>query len=160
MVSLISNTNNSIYYQSFVYTQFNAFKCCYVSLTIQLNISHLFTHSTTGWSHNQNYSMTVKFSIAPKVIICQLNWVESWYFLAILRIIIWMLHNLWTIDFNNLLMNIISLCHEYYKLATIVEGDPKAPFSIATTPRCRGGRYSIPRIAPLYPWTVPYNAEC
>ena len=25
------------------------------------------------------------------------------------------------------------------KLATIVEGDPKAPFSIATTPRCRGG---------------------
>ena len=37
------------------------------------------------------------------------------------------------------------------KLATIVEGDPKAPFSIATTPRCRGGRYSIPRIAPLYP---------
>ena len=46
------------------------------------------------------------------------------------------------------------------KLATIVEGDPKAPFSIATTPRCTGGRYSIPRIAPLYPWTVPYNAEC
>ena len=46
------------------------------------------------------------------------------------------------------------------KLATIVEGDPKAPFSIATTPRCRGGRYSIPRIVPLYPWTVPYNAEC
>ena len=46
------------------------------------------------------------------------------------------------------------------KLATIVEGDPKAPFSIATSPRCRGGRYSIPWIAPLYPWTVPYNAEC
>ena len=48
----------------------------------------------------------------------------------------------------------------WWKLATIVEGDPKAPFSIATTPRCRGGRYSIPWIAPLYPWTVPYNAEC
>ena len=30
------------------------------------------------------------------------------------------------------------------KYATIVEGDPKAPFSIATTPRCRGGRYSFP----------------
>ena len=41
--------------------------------------------------------------------------------------------------------------HNKSKLATIVEGDPKAPFSIATTPRCRGGRYSIPRIAPLYP---------
>ena len=46
------------------------------------------------------------------------------------------------------------------KLATIVEGYPKAPFSIATTPRCRGGRYSFPRISPLYPWSVPYNAEC
>ena len=29
-------------------------------------------------------------------------------------------------------------------MATIVEGNPKAPFSIATTPRCRGGRYSFP----------------
>ena len=37
------------------------------------------------------------------------------------------------------------------KLATIVEGDPKAPFSIATTPSCRGGRYPFPWIAPLYP---------
>ena len=39
----------------------------------------------------------------------------------------------------------------HYKLATLLEGDPKAPFSIATTPRCRGGRYSFPLIAPLYP---------
>ena len=47
----------------------------------------------------------------------------------------------------------VCVCVYIYKvkLATIVEGDPKAPFSIATTPRCRGGRYSIPRIAPLYP---------
>ena len=37
------------------------------------------------------------------------------------------------------------------KLATVVEGDQKAPFSIATTPRCRGDRYSFPWIAPLYP---------
>ena len=45
-------------------------------------------------------------------------------------------------------------------LVTVVEGDPKAPFSIATTPRFRGGRYSFPWIAPLYPWYVPYIAEC
>ena len=44
------------------------------------------------------------------------------------------------------------------KLATIVEGDLKAPFSIATTPRYRGGRYSISYIALLTPWYVPYNA--
>ena len=39
-------------------------------------------------------------------------------------------------------------------------GDPMAPFSKATTSRCRGGRYSIFWIAPLYPWSLPYNAEC
>ena len=30
------------------------------------------------------------------------------------------------------------------KLATLVECDPKAPFSITPTPRCKGGHYSIP----------------
>ena len=37
------------------------------------------------------------------------------------------------------------------KLATVVEDDPKAPFSIATTLKCKRGRYSFPWIAPLYP---------
>ena len=37
------------------------------------------------------------------------------------------------------------------KWATVVEADPKAPFSVGTTPRCREGCYSFPRIAPLYP---------
>ena len=46
------------------------------------------------------------------------------------------------------------------ELVILVEGNQKAPFSIATTPKCRGGRYSLPRIAPLYPWYIPYNAEC
>ena len=36
------------------------------------------------------------------------------------------------------------------KFATVVDGDPKAPFSIATTPKCREGRYSIPWIVPVY----------
>ena len=45
------------------------------------------------------------------------------------------------------------------KLVTLVEGDPKAPFSTATTLRCREGCYSIPWIAPLYPWFISYNAE-
>ena len=42
---------------------------------------------------------------------------------------------------------------------TVVEGDPTAPFSIASTPRCRGGRYSFPWIAPLYPSSLPYTTE-
>ena len=45
-------------------------------------------------------------------------------------------------------------------MATIVEGDPKAPFSKATTPGCEGGRYSFPWIVPIYSWSLPYNAEC
>ena len=45
-------------------------------------------------------------------------------------------------------------------MATVVEGDPKVPFWIATTLRCRGGRYSFSWIAPLYHWSVPYNAQC
>ena len=43
----------------------------------------------------------------------------------------------------------------YSKLATIVEGDPKAPFSLATKAKCRGERYSFPWIDLLYPWSLP-----
>ena len=54
-----------------------------------------------------------------------------------------------------------NLCYIYIsKLATVVEGDQEAPFSIATTPRCMGGRYFFLRIAPVYSWYVPYIAEC
>ena len=56
-------------------------------------------------------------------------------------------------------VNMVFECKQV-KLATVVKGDPKAPFSIATTPRCRGGRYTFPWIAPLYTWYVPYNTEC
>ena len=34
--------------------------------------------------------------------------------------------------------------YDKVKLATFVEGNQKAPFSIATTSRRRGGRYSFP----------------
>ena len=46
------------------------------------------------------------------------------------------------------------------KLANVVEGDPKAPLSIATTPRLRGGRYFVRLIATIYPWSVFYIAKC
>ena len=41
-------------------------------------------------------------------------------------------------------------------MATVVKADQKAPFSIATTLRCREGCYSFPLIATLYPWYIPY----
>ena len=37
----------------------------------------------------------------------------------------------------------------YIKLATVVESDPKAPFSVATTQKSREGRYFFPWIVPL-----------
>ena len=47
------------------------------------------------------------------------------------------------------------------KLAILVEDYPKAPFLIATTTKSMGRRYSIPWIAPLYPWLpLPYSTEC
>ena len=47
----------------------------------------------------------------------------------------------------------------YISRLTVVDNSLKAPLSIATTLRCRGGHYSFPWIAPLYSWSVPYNAE-
>ena len=51
---------------------------------------------------------------------------------------------------NSLSMDDYIYIYIYIKLATLVEGDPKASFSIAITPRCREGCYSFPWIAPLY----------
>ena len=48
----------------------------------------------------------------------------------------------------------------FVKLTTIVEGNLKALFSIVTTPRYRGGHYSIPWIALVYSRSLPYTAEC
>ena len=45
------------------------------------------------------------------------------------------------------------------KLATLVEGDQKAPFSIATTPRCRGALILSFDCSTLT-LIVPYNTEC
>ena len=53
---------------------------------------------------------------------------------------------------ENIYVNIVKV-----KLVTLVEGNQKVPFSIATTSRCRGGCYSFPWIAPLYHWSLPYK---
>ena len=37
-----------------------------------------------------------------------------------------------------------------HRLVSKVEGNPKAPIPIATTPKCREVCYSFPWIAPLY----------
>ena len=46
-------------------------------------------------------------------------------------------------------------------MVTVVEGDPKAPFSIATTLRCREGRHYFPWIAPLtlYQYLIMLNVK-
>ena len=37
----------------------------------------------------------------------------------------------------------------YISWPTIIRGNPRAHFSIATTPKCRGGHHSFPWIVPL-----------
>ncbi len=51
------------------------------------------------------------------------------------------------------------ILHIIIKLVTIVEGDPKAPFSIATTPRCSGGWYSFPWIALFDPYLIMLSVK-
>ena len=65
----------------------------------------------------------------------------------------------WHIKLCGLFNAKVILVEEQSKLATLVKDGLKAPFSIATTPRWRGRHHSIPWIAPLYPWSLPYNAE-
>ena len=52
-------------------------------------------------------------------------------------------------EVNNIAMNLNSVrwahfIHIKMKLATVFEGNPKAPFSIVITPRCTGGGYFFP----------------
>ena len=54
---------------------------------------------------------------------------------------------------------VVSL-HSKVKLAIVVKGNPKALFSLATTTRYRGRHYSFSWIAPLYTWSILYNAGC
>ena len=37
------------------------------------------------------------------------------------------------------------------------QGQPKSPFSLATTPKCREGLYFIPSIALFFPWSVRHQ---
>ena len=45
-------------------------------------------------------------------------------------------------------------------MATVVEGDQKALFSIATTTRCSGRCSAFHWISPIYPRYISYIAEC
>ena len=47
----------------------------------------------------------------------------------------------------------------YQLLASVVEGDQKAPFSIATTLRCSGERYSFPWIALLETYLIMMSVK-
>ena len=47
-------------------------------------------------------------------------------------------------------MHLSEYVNKKVKSPTVVESDPKASFSIATTLRCREGHYFFPWIAPLY----------
>ena len=86
--------------------------------------------------------------------------IKKIFFLIIYSLNLALCLHLHYILFLYIKMNISDLYIYKVKFAIVVEGDQKASFSIATTPRCRGGRYSFPLIAPLYPRYVPSIAGC
>ena len=175
---LLCIINNTIR-QSFVYTQLNGQTVLF--LTIQFSISYLFAHSLNvkqfylthrldsnrcyhselEWTleqwqwrdtpHSlklQDWSLTIRlFSIISRTLI------REGSLSHLCRDAVGVFYSPSWLGSKEILPNIV-------KLVTVVEGDPKAPFSIATTPRRRGGHYSFPWIAPLYPWYVLYIAEC
>ena len=59
------------------------------------------------------------------------------------------------------LHQIFVFSHEiiFFSNISLVVVDPKVPFSIDTTPRCRGGWYSFPRIIPLYPYLITLSVK-
>ena len=71
----------------------------------------------------------------------------SWYY----RQYSWCLELFWSCDVLQYFW--LALINKV-KLATVVKDDQKAPFSIATTLRCRGGHYSFPLICTLYCWVL------
>ena len=62
-------------------------------------------------------------------------------------------------SFNDPYIYIYIYIYSKIKLATVVEGNLKALFSLAATTRCRGKHYFFPWIAPLYPRFILYNPE-
>ena len=70
---------------------------------------------------------------------------------------------LWTILYKESLSFKDCKCIPIWKvkLATVVECEPKAPFSIVITPRCRWGRYSFPGLLhfTLDPYLIMLSVE-
>ena len=48
---------------------------------------------------------------------------------------------------------------KFVKLSNVVEGDPKVSVSIATTPRCRGGRNSFSGLPHFRNWIIQLSQK-
>ena len=67
-------------------------------------------------------------------------------FFSFLFVFIRIMFNTNKYELNRMVDNSRKFVHVNTKLVTVVKSDPKAPFSVATTLRCRGGRYSFSRL--------------
>ena len=129
-------------------------------------IYHNFSHipMTPAYSKNKIKNVWLQVSLWPLTWTNSLKIMQSFFLLSSLSSKKWATK--WENFYSLLCQSFNSSYYVLYitvskvKLVTEVKGDPKAPFLIATTPRCRGGRYSFPWIVPLYPWYVPYDDEC
>ena len=97
---------------------------------------------------------------------CMINgmkhfWSLEFFFISIatVNVILWLIWCRYYVKWRS--RNSSLFCQAKVKLVTLLEGYPKAPFPIATTPRCREGRYYIPWNGPLFlePYHIMLNAK-
>ena len=118
------------------------FELAYYVVTIQYIIHHVILQLSLFWTiYIYIYVYTVANVLDVGIVIIIIIIYIYIYIYVYIYIYIYILDFIYLVDKRN-------------------QGRPRAPFSIATTPRCRGGPYPFPPITPIYPWYIPYNAEC
>ena len=125
--------------------------CCWQELIDSSDYAFWQHWLSTPQRLHRHYAATAICTHANPLVYDLLNkalTLKTYPFVQVICVVLCQSHTMWTF-----------MGSTYLSVPHLVAGDSKAPFSIAITPRCRGGRYSIPWIAPLYPWSVPYSAE-
>ena len=105
------------------------------------------------------YHTKITYNSNPLEIFLELSLRQFSIFLEYLGVRKWFESHIFTFLLTELLITLNSIFFkDLFDHCNELVAFTLDPFFIATTPRCRGVHYSILRIAPLYPWSLP--AEC
>ena len=126
---------------------------------VAVSISYDDNHYTTGTSTFFFFNTTLVTNLLTDL--DREVWISIWYFQKFkdLFIKIWCTVNKNKIDKISL-KKVHECIRSIWKRPTVVEGDLKATFSIATTQRSRRGYCFFSLNCSTYPWSIPYKTEC